>query len=138
LDNLKPTLPRHLIRISKDQAGTFCLYLIEPKPEESTPYAALSYAWGPPPHDFQTTIQNHLGRLAKIDFHNLPNTLKDAIIVTNRFGLQYLWVDALCIIQDDIKFKDAEIPKMAGIYKTAAVTILASRANAVQEGFLRR
>jgi hypothetical protein len=76
--------------------------------------------------------------LTKIDFHILPNTIKDAITVTANIGLQYLWIDVLCIAQDNIEFKDSEIPKMANIYSTATVTILASRANGVHEGFLHR
>jgi hypothetical protein len=36
-----------------------------------------------------------------ISFSEMPRTLQDAVIVTRRLGLRFLWVDALCVVQDD-------------------------------------
>ena len=49
----------------------------------------------------------------------------------------HLWVDALCIIQDDDRDKAVEIAKMPLIYSQAAVTIVASRSANVHDGFLK-
>ncbi|KAH7416735.1 heterokaryon incompatibility protein-domain-containing protein [Cadophora sp. MPI-SDFR-AT-0126] len=68
----------------------------------------------------------------------LPQTITDAITVTRELGLHYLWVDALCIVQDDDEDKSHEIESMASIYEGAVVTITASRAPTVQHGFLQR
>ncbi|KAM0458867.1 hypothetical protein ACHAPV_005857 [Trichoderma viride] len=69
-------------------------------------------------------------------YAQLPQTLKDAIQVTLDLGLQHLWVDALCIIQDSNQDKAEQISRMADIYEQAHVTISAARATAVPEGFL--
>ena len=50
--------------------------------------------------------------------------------------MQFLWVDALCIVQDDEQDVEKEISLMPQIYGKAAVAIAASRAENVQEGFL--
>ena len=66
----------------------------------------------------------------------LPQTIQDAIIVTRKLGLQYLWVDALCIIQDSASDRAAEIAKMDRIYQNAQLTISAASAERCQDGFL--
>jgi hypothetical protein len=37
-----------------------------------------------------------------IDYHSLPITFKDAIAITLKLEMSYLWIDALCIVQDDL------------------------------------
>ena len=66
----------------------------------------------------------------------LPQTIQDAIIVTRKLGLRYLWVDALCIIQDSASDRAAEITKMDRIYQNAQLTISAASAERCQDGFL--
>jgi hypothetical protein len=51
-------------------------------------------------------------------------------------GVRFLWVDSFCIVQDSQEDKDREIPKMASIYKNAHFTLVAARAQTVDEGFL--
>jgi hypothetical protein len=57
--------------------------------------------------------------------------------VTENLGLQYLWIDALCIVQDDEEDRAREIELMGHVYENAEVTIVASRAKKVQDGFLQ-
>lgn len=66
----------------------------------------------------------------------LPQAIKDAIYITRLLGFSYIWVDAFCIIQNDIHDKQEEIEKMGGIYENAEVTISASRASTCHDGFL--
>lgn len=79
------------------------------------------------------TAQDHTDG---IRFSSLPKTLQDAIVVTQKLGLQYLWVDSLCIIQDDPQDLTREIANMANIFKCAFVTISAASAPRVDRGFL--
>ena len=101
----------------------------------STPYAALSYCWGGD-QDFKTTRETLPQYLNRIDISQLPQTLQDAILVAARLGLHYIWIDALCIIQDSAADKAVEINRMASVYGNATITIAATRASAVWNGFL--
>jgi len=65
-----------------------------------------------------------------------PKTLSDAIKVCREIGMRYIWIDALCIVQDDPKDKAREIGQMGRIYKDATLTIMAASAKSVYEGFL--
>ncbi|TVY28805.1 hypothetical protein LHYA1_G002154 [Lachnellula hyalina] len=84
-----------------------------------------------------TTVGEKLQRgVEKMFSPRQPQTLKDAVILTRRLGQQYLWVDALCILQDDNEAKQEEISRMSQIYKNSVFTIQAASSNAVAQGFL--
>ncbi len=55
----------------------------------------------------------------------LSKTFQDAIIITHELGLRYIWIDSLCIIQDDTSDWEEESKKMAAIYGNSKVTIAA-------------
>lgn len=67
----------------------------------------------------------------------LPKTIQDAVTVTRQLRIKYLWIDALCIIQDDGPDKMREISKMGEVYQNAKITIAASRSYSVKDGFLQ-
>ncbi|KAF0320218.1 hypothetical protein GQ607_012480 [Colletotrichum asianum] len=50
-----------------------------------------------------TTSDNLSARLERLDLHELPKTIRDAVRVTRALGIRYLWVDALCIEQNFTK-----------------------------------
>ncbi|KAL9105698.1 MAG: hypothetical protein Q9227_009182 [Pyrenula ochraceoflavens] len=100
-------------------------------------YTALSYCWGGP-QPVTTTAANLEDHVRGVDFTNLPPTLQDAVTVTRKLGIRYLWIDSLCILQDSIEDKEREIPKMGQIYQNAVVTIIAASARSVSEGFLQQ
>lgn len=63
-------------------------------------WAALSHCWGGgDPFALKTDNLNTL--LADLPTDRLPATFKDAVLVCRNLGIQYLWIDSLCIIQDD-------------------------------------
>ncbi|KAL8863988.1 MAG: hypothetical protein Q9198_010179 [Flavoplaca austrocitrina] len=98
-------------------------------------YVALSYVWG-------QAQSARLVRVTRIDYmegiavKELPKTLQDAVHVTRSLGVQYLWIDALCICQDDDSDKDMQIPFMNEYYRSAVAVISASGAADVHAGFL--
>lgn len=69
-----------------------------------------------------------------IDWDDLPRTFQDAVITTRAIGIQYLWIDSLCIIQDDLGDWRQESSKMAEVYTNAWLTIAASYARDSTEG----
>ncbi|KAH8897219.1 HET-domain-containing protein [Thozetella sp. PMI_491] len=100
-------------------------------------YAALSYCWGSGTQT-KTLQQNLEQHMQSIKVMNLPQTIQDAIHVTRELKIRYLWVDALCIIQDLSKDKwEQEAAQMPQIYKNAMVTISAAAAVGTDQGFLQ-
>ena len=100
---------------------------------ESFEYIALSYVWGEDKMGFPmpTTLKSSItldedGRETALLPDRLPQTIRDAMRVTQLLNFRYLWVDSLCIIQDDPKDKDAQIPRMDAIYHSASLTIAAT------------
>ncbi|KAM0419081.1 hypothetical protein ACHAPT_012020 [Fusarium lateritium] len=90
-----------------------------------TRYAALSYAWGDPElqrHSWTTrsTLASHLEEIA---LSGLPKTLRDAVSFTRDLGLDFLWVDSLCIIQNDQDEWDHEAGRMYDVYKNSFVML---------------
>jgi hypothetical protein len=85
----------------------------------------------------KTTKATVSERLAGIPYNELPNTLQDAITVTHRLGLRYVWIDCLCIVQDDDQDKASEISRMPEIYKYSYITLSASSAATCYDGFLQ-
>ncbi|KAM5347695.1 hypothetical protein ACJ41O_007519 [Fusarium nematophilum] len=128
-------LPTRLLRITKQEPFPQVNLHMAP-PGKVGEYAALSYCWGGP-QEIQLVTSNLEIFKRKIPFQSLPQTLKDAVITAMSLGLGYLWVDALCILQDDDADKTEEIANMCSIYKNSAVTIVASTARSADDGFLK-
>jgi Heterokaryon incompatibility protein (HET) len=64
----------------------------------------------------------------------LPKTIQDAIKVARRLGIEYLWVDSICIVQDDSDDFERESANMGKIYQQALFTIAATSARSSSEG----
>ena len=108
--------------------------LLEPKGRCGS-YLTLSHCWGrllP----LTTTSKTLLVRKEGICSSLLPKTFLDAVSVTRQMGIQYIWIDALCIIQDDFNDWEREASKMASIYANSYLTIAASTAQDGSIGML--
>jgi hypothetical protein len=99
-------------------------------------YVALSYCWGGEQTQKTTTHNLNHREQHGLHIHELPQSLQDAIQVTRNLGLTYLWIDSLCIIQDDAAHKAQEITRMAAIYRGAHLTICAASSASAETGFL--
>ena len=112
------------------------LQLLE-KPDSGEPYIAVSHCWGEahaPP--LCTTTQSLKGHLQRIKFEKLPKSFQDATVVASALGVKRLWIDSLCIVQDDSADWQKECPLMADIYSGALVTTAVSDAPNSHAGFL--
>ncbi|KAH9223101.1 heterokaryon incompatibility protein-domain-containing protein [Leptodontidium sp. 2 PMI_412] len=99
--------------------------------DESEPYVTLSYTWGDPDTVIQTTYDSLHDHEDGIPWSDLPETLQDVIEVTQSLGINYIWIDSLCIIQKDSKLVPVtdfslESPFMGEIYSNSILTIAAS------------
>ncbi|KAG6330062.1 hypothetical protein ID866_9026, partial [Astraeus odoratus] len=99
-------------------------------------YVALSYVWGGPGYEYWTTMGNVNARSCPGGMSNcvLPMTIRDAIHLVQRLGERYLWIDALCIIQDSLEDKAAQIHIMDLVYGKATFTVFAASGDGVRAG----
>lgn len=91
---------------------------------------SLSYCWGRSNDKSKTTKRNLEDRRSRIDLESLPLTIQDAIRLTRIMGIQYLWVDALCIIQSEDGKRNLEdfyfeAPRVGSYYSNAYCLISA-------------
>lgn len=94
---------------------------------EHDQWVCLSYVWGRA-ETLRLTRQNvtSLYEPGALTSRLLPNVVEDALQVTLALGEQFLWVDALCIVQDDDNDKAKFIARMDAIYILASVVIVAA------------
>lgn len=110
--------------------------------QDSNPkYIALSYCWGPPKDSIQPlrTIISTIGtRLESISTDIMPLAFRDTVTIARTLQIQYVWIDSLCIVQDDVQDWQVESSKMAGIFSNAYLTIVAAAGASSHESFLYR
>ncbi|KAH7395597.1 heterokaryon incompatibility protein-domain-containing protein, partial [Cadophora sp. MPI-SDFR-AT-0126] len=87
-------------------------------------YAVLSHCWGNE-RALTTTTASIKQHMKVILFSGLPATFLDAVKITRMLGIKYLWIDSLCIIQDQLSDWEHESAKMHEYYRNSYVTIAA-------------
>ncbi|OAQ70969.1 heterokaryon incompatibility protein [Pochonia chlamydosporia 170] len=152
---MDPDKPHVLCKYSRDTVlPTRVLDVSNPADDESTvrlqvsetevhqQYLALSYCWGKQPKSTSPTKtvqlrkENTADLISGFRLDSLQQSLQDAVFVTRKLGFRYLWIDAMCIIQNCEDDKQREISRMASIYKNATVCIAASTSKNAAHGFL--
>jgi Heterokaryon incompatibility protein (HET) len=130
--NILQPLPSRVINVS----STGDPFLYETGGEYGH-YVTLSHCWGSGPvlKTESTTIES---RKLGISDSLLSKTFQDAIFITRKLGVQYLWIDSLCIIQDSDADWEIESSKMASIYENSYLTISAASAATGEDGFLSK
>jgi hypothetical protein len=98
-------------------------------------YTALSHRWGTSRHLTATTRTLEELKLG-ISTNLLPRTFRDAVYATRRLGVDFLWIDALCIIQDDKADWQRESRAMGDIFMNAKFVLAAHCAADDSGGFL--
>jgi hypothetical protein len=129
-DNDEQPLPTRILEIGGE--GSQEVVLREPVNQRGR-YICLSYCWGKDTF-ISTTRENIEDHKKEIPFAMLPPTFQDAIEVTRRLGVRYLWIDALCIVQDDRQDWEGESGKMADVYHNSFITIAATSADSPKTG----
>lgn len=131
-----PELPTRLIDVGMNNEGP--IRLIQTNQEARDRYIALSHCWGQLSDDqrFCTYDSNLDHRMADIPYDQLPATFRDAVDVTRALGVRYLWIDSLCIIQQNATDWANESARMEDVFSNAYCTIAASSASSSLVGFL--
>ncbi|KAJ6103834.1 hypothetical protein N7486_004056 [Penicillium sp. IBT 16267x] len=100
-------------------------------------YATLSYVWGTSSTQLQATTENEhdLAMEGSLNINILPRTIDDAIVACGNMNIDYLWVDRLCILQDERPDKKAYwLDAMGAIYARSLVTLVALSGNDAEHG----
>jgi hypothetical protein len=122
-------LPRRVIDVG-DQYELDCIRLCETDGDAHGIYIALSHRWQ---NDTpMTTGDNLRDRRGSIKLADLPQTFQGAVLITRRLGIRYLWIDSLCIIQDDERDWEYEAANMDSVYASAYCTVALSSASATR------
>ena len=126
------TYPTRLVRIEipEDPAKyQECrIYLEESSTSTNGPYFTLSHCWGGQvPVQLTATSEPELR--AGLRVHSLPKTFQEAVYVCQRLNVEYLWIDSLCIFQDNIGDWAAEAGQMHQVYAHAQCNIAATGAS---------
>lgn len=89
-------------------------------------YVTLSHCWGPANRRPICTSKATLSdRMLRIQFEDLSMTFQDAVKICRDLDQKYLWIDSLCIIQDDGEDWSQQAAAMASIYGGSYVTLTA-------------
>lgn len=95
---------------------------------EKGDYLTLSHCWGRVDSQPKTLRDNIETRKKGISMDELNQSYKDAVIITRKLGFRYLWIDSLCIVQDDPDDWEKHARDMACIFANSFLTICASHA----------
>jgi hypothetical protein len=100
-------------------------------------FVALSYVWGEGMDESSVTCKSNIEELevaGSLSPARLPQTLEDAMRVCEQLQERYLWIDRLCIIQDDTEDKARQIKAMDKIFSAARFVIVAAYGDGVNFG----
>ncbi|KAI9641260.1 hypothetical protein NHQ30_010060 [Ciborinia camelliae] len=116
--------PTRLIKIDDD---IIRLYIPREEKEDCSIYATLSHCWGS--LDFLRLSRDNIDRfLNQIPIEALTKTFSDAIEIARALGFAYIWIDSLCIIQNDPEDWRRESSLMATVYGSSGLNICATAA----------
>ena len=122
------TGPKAFLRLRLFDIKFRCVRQFQISSDNTVRYVALSYVWGSQAQPLTLSRANHkaLSKKGAINLEEISRTISDAAVVVEMLGERYLWVDALCILQDDQDDLAEQIPVMGQIYSRSLVTIMAA------------
>ncbi|KAH6684977.1 heterokaryon incompatibility protein-domain-containing protein, partial [Plectosphaerella plurivora] len=131
----RESLPKLPSRVIDVRVANGKCKLVETK-GASGRYMTLSHCWGT--LRILTTVKENIDIHRRgIDLKALPKTFQDAIWMTDRLGIQYLWIDSLCIVQNDADDWARESALMAAIYSNSHLTLAATASKNGSEGLFK-
>lgn len=126
-------LPTRVIDLgSSDNPGNPKLYVTQGRRGR---YVTLSHCWG---IGYRVTLtKNNIHKFEEgIVLNKLPKTFQDAIQIARLLGVRYLWIDALCIIQDDKNDWRRESASMCSVFENAVFSLSGISATDSHSGML--
>ncbi|KAF2869531.1 heterokaryon incompatibility protein-domain-containing protein [Massariosphaeria phaeospora] len=127
-------LPTRVLDLGSNADVSCNVRLRETQGEEFGNYVCLSHCWGTRGDTLKTTCKTLEAHKDHILFDVLPKTFQDAVVFARWLGVQYLWIDSLCILQDSKSDWERESGAMATIYEQAYLTLSAAKAHSASDG----
>ncbi|KAI9163857.1 HET-domain-containing protein [Paramyrothecium foliicola] len=139
------SLPTRLLDLGIDSKDNLTANptLYASAPGQQSEYLCLSHCWGTAdpnalkPLETTSDSLSNFSKPAGIPWDRLTTTFREAIIFTRMMRIRYLWIDSLCIVQDDEQDWEREAGRMADIYENATLTLAAAASSHSQGGLLR-
>ena len=140
-DTLSAKLPTRLLHVSRAAGhveGAHIIRLVDTSSltqpvSRGLRYAALSYCWGQGP-SFKLEQATRPELYTGVDATLLPRTIQDAVLVTESLGLEWLWIDSMCIVQDSKEDWEREAGTMEDVYKGCFIALVALAAESSNGG----
>lgn len=132
---LPQEMPTRVIDLG-DPPGRIPPRLLLTSPQMRKSYVALSYCRGLSPNFFTLNTKTMGGMFRSLAESKLSKTHRETIAVARALGIQYVWIDALCIVQDNPADWEFETKRMHRVYGNAALTIIAGRSAEAKSGFI--
>ncbi|KAI3393859.1 hypothetical protein diail_3534 [Diaporthe ilicicola] len=118
-------LPTRVIDVGRNETEPIRLVETNHEPVITDRYIVLGHHWDRLNREQRTHTDTIAQRKERISYDELPATFQDALRVTRALGVRYLWIDALCIIQDDPSDWATEAVRMEGVFTHAYCLIVA-------------
>ncbi|TRX89037.1 hypothetical protein FHL15_010056 [Xylaria flabelliformis] len=133
-------MPSRLVHIPASSLHEPSLVLKESILKSEIPsYATLSYCWGPPSdtkRQLRTTSHRLKEFLTAIPVALMPPIMRDVVDVCRSLSIRHIWIDALCILQDDVRDWEIESAEMGEIYRHSLLTICTPSSASCLQGIL--
>ena len=123
IDHAKAQLPTRCLKIDTLSSGVIKAHLEETF-GRSGRYIVLSHHWSPETESSKTTMRNYEDRKSGKQF-DLPQIFEDTLVVAQKLGISYVWIDSICIIQDGNEW-ESECLKIADYYQQSTLMIAAA------------
>ena len=106
--------------------GALCLQITQFSIGSEPPYRALSYTWGPPEENDTGNIESEITFVVlNGERHYVACNLFQAILqLRESYPDSYVWIDALCINQEDLEERRMQVAIMDKIYRNADETLV--------------
>lgn len=130
-------LPSRLVEILIADGKASGWRIVELAAGDLQPYCTLSHCWGKSLH-LCLVKQNNSDLFADQQMEELPKTYREACEVATSLGFSRIWIDSLCIIQDDVADWEKESAVMGRIYEGAVVNIAATWATDGGQGLYHK
>ncbi|KAI0812206.1 HET-domain-containing protein [Xylaria sp. FL0064] len=126
-------IPLRVVDVGVAQDGSDSPRLVATNHKAFGRYLTLSHCWGRVT-PLRTTAATCEAWHTALPWDQLPKTFQDAIERTRELGERFLWIDSLCIVQDDPADLDAQIGLMGAIFEGSYCTIAAVDAKGMKAG----